>query len=64
MKQLYLVFSNEKVAPLLQHLCWSQCLILIPLKDIDKIYYYANEVKNRLLSERQLEEIIKNREYE
>lgn len=64
MKQLYLVFSNEKVAPLLQQLCWSQCLILIPLKDIDKIFYYANEVKNRLLSERQLEEIIKNREYE
>lgn len=58
MKQLYLVFSNEKVAPLLQQLFWSQCLILIPLKDIDKIFYYANEVKNRLLSKRQLEEIL------
>ena len=64
MRQLYLVFSNEKVAPLLQQLCWSQCLILIPLKDIDKIYYYANEIKNRLLSKRQLEEIIKNKEFE
>ena len=64
MRQLYLVFSYEKVAPLLQQLCWSQCLILIPSKDIDKIFYYANEVKNRLLSKRQLEEIIKNREYE
>ena len=41
MKQLFLIFSNEKVAPLVQQLNWSHCLILIPIKDIDKIYYYA-----------------------
>lgn len=33
MKQLFLIFSNEKVAPLVQQLNWSHCLILIPIKE-------------------------------
>lgn len=55
MKQLYTIFSDEKVAPLVQQLSWSQCLILIPLKDINEIYYYASQVIVKRLSKRQLE---------
>lgn len=63
MKQLYTIFSNEKVAPLVQQLSWSQCLILIPIKDVNEILYYALQVKNKKLSKRQLEEIVRNKEY-
>ena len=63
MKQLYTIFSNEKVAPLVQQLSWSQCLILFPIKDVNEIFYYALQVKNRRLSKRQLEEIVRNKEY-
>ena len=58
------IFSNEKVAPLVQQLSWSQCLILFPIKDVNEIFYYALQVKNRRLSKRQLEEIVRNKEYE
>ena len=61
MKQFYNVFSNEKVSPLVTHLTWTNCLVLLSIKDVNELYYYANEVKNRLLSKRQLEEIIKNK---
>ena len=44
-------------------LTWTHCLVLISIKDIDEIYYYALQVKNRTLSKRELEEIIKNKEY-
>ena len=64
MKQLYNVFSNEKVAPLVQQLSWSHCLILLPIKDTNKINYYIDQVSKRNLSKRQLETIIKNKEYE
>ena len=63
MKQLYNLLSNEKVAPL-ERLLWSHYKLLIPMKDINKINYYIMQVKNRSLSKRGLEEIIKNKEYE
>ena len=64
MRQFYNVFSNEKVSPLVTQLTWSHCLLLIPLKNINKINYYIKQVSNRNLSKRQLELIIKNNEYE
>ena len=64
MKQFYNVFSNEKVTPLVQQLSWSHCLILLPIKNINEINYYINQVSKRNLSKRQLEEIVKNNEYE
>ena len=64
MKQLYTIFCNEKVAPLVQQLSWSHCLILLPIKNINEINYYINQVSKRNLSKRQLEEIVKNNEYE
>ena len=36
MKQLYIVFSIEKVAPLVRQLNWTHCLLLLPLKDYDE----------------------------
>ena len=64
MKKLYNVFKNEKVAPLVPQLTWSQCLLLIPINNINEIRYYATQTKERNLSKRQLEEIVKNKEYE
>ena len=63
-RKFYVVFSNEKVAPLAPQLSWSHCLILLPIKDIDKINYYINQILNRNLSKRQLQDTIKNNEYE
>ena len=44
-------------------LTWSQCLILLPIKDIKEICYYALQVKTKRLTKRQLEEVVKNKEY-
>lgn len=63
-KKFFLVFSNEKVAPLAPQLSWSHCLLLIPLKDINKINYYINQISIKNLSKRQLQDAIKNNEYE
>lgn len=64
MRKFYNVFRNEKVAPLVPQLTWSHCLILIPIKDIYEIYYYIVQVKKRRLTKRQLENIVKNKEYD
>lgn len=63
-RKFYLIFSNEKVAPLVPQLSWSHCLKLLPIKDIDKINYYIEQIIKRNLSKRELEHIIKNKEYE
>lgn len=63
-RKFYLIFSNEKVAPLVPQLSWSHCLILLPIKDINKINYYIEQVSKRNLSKRQLENAIKMKEYE
>ena len=64
MRRFYILFENQKVAPLVPKLSWSQSLLLLPLKDINKINYYFNQVIVRKLSKRQLQEIIKNKEYD
>ena len=64
MKQFYNVFRNEKVSPLVSQLNWSHCLILLPIKDSNKINYYIKQISSRNLSKRQLENIIKSKEYE
>jgi predicted nuclease of restriction endonuclease-like (RecB) superfamily len=63
-RKFYLIFSDKKVAPLVPQLSWSHCLILLPLKDINKINYYMQQISKRNLSKRQLQEIIKLKEYE
>jgi len=60
-RRLYL-FS--KVHPLGAQLTMSHYRLLFPLTNDNEINYYINRVIERRLSKRQLEEIIKNREYE
>ena len=64
MKQFYLMFQNEKVSPVVTQLNWSHFIVLLPLKDINEVNYYIEQVTTRNLSKRQLQEIIKNKEYE
>ena len=64
MRQLYILFESEKVAPEVRQLSWTHCLSLLSIKNIDKINYYINRVVNNNLSKRELQEIIKNNEYE
>ena len=64
MKNFYLMFKDEKVAPLAQLLKWSHYVELLPLKDVNKINYYIKIIINQNLSKRKLRERIKNKEYE
>ncbi len=64
MRQLYMLLSNEKVAPIMRQLSWSHCLILLSIKDFNKINYYINQCLINNLSKRQLQEKVKLKEYE
>ena len=64
MRQFYNMFSNEKVSPVVTQLTWTHYLLLLSIKDKNEIIYYIDQVSKRNLSKRQLEEIIKNKEYE
>ena len=64
MKQFYNMFKDEKVSPVATQLTWTHYLVLLSVKDKNAIYYYIEQISKRNLSKRQLEEIIKNKEYE
>ena len=64
MKQLYNLFNEEKVSPLVTQLTCTHYLVLLSIKDKNAIYYYIEQISKRNLSKRQLEEIIRNKEYE
>ena len=64
MRQFYLMFKDKLWQPLVANLNWSHCILLLPLKDIEKINYYINQIKKYNLSKRQLQEKIKSKEYE
>ena len=64
MKQFYNTFSSEKVSPMGTQLTWSHCRALLSIKDYDKINYYIYLTLSNNLSKRELEEKIKNNEYE
>ena len=64
MKQFYTVFCNKKVSPLVTQLTWTHYLVLISLKDFNAIEYYIDICKKNNLSKRELQERIKNHEYE
>lgn len=63
-RKFYVVFSNVKVAPLVPQLSWSHCLILLSIKDVNKINYYIDQIKIHHYTKRQLQNAIKNHEYE
>lgn len=64
MRQFYRMFSNEKVSSLRTQLTWSHYRQLLSMKDVNEIQYYINQCIKLNLSTRELEEKIKNREYE
>ena len=64
MRKFYEIFSNEKLEPLVPKMGWSQLFVLLPVKNIDTIIYYINVCQQNNLTKRQLQEKIKNHEYE
>ena len=64
MRQLYVMFNDEIWKPLVSKLSWTTFLILMPLNDDNKMYYYANQCLLYNLSKRQLQQRIKSNEYE
>ena len=64
MRQLYQFFEKQKWSPLGTKLSISHVRQLFSLTDSNEINYYADQIEKRNLSKRQLEEIIKNKEYE
>ena len=55
---------NEKVQTLSAQLTMSHYRLLFSINDDDKINYYINEIINKNLSKRELEQKIKSKEYE
>ena len=60
----YCFFNDDFWKPLVSKLNWINLLLITPLKDKDKMYYYANLSIKENLSKRQLQLKIKNKEYE
>ena len=63
MKQLYIIFSNEKVSTMWTQLSWSHLRLLFTL-DINCINYYVNITRKQNITVRELELKIKNNEYD
>ena len=64
MRKFYEIFSNRKLTPLVSKLHWSHYIQLLSLKDSEAIVYYINLTLERNLTKRQLQQKIKNREYD
>ena len=64
MRQLYIMFKDDFWKPLVSKLSWTCLLVIMPLKDKNRMYYYSNQCINYNLSKRQLQEKIKSKEYE
>ena len=61
MRQFYLF---QKGQPVVDQLSWSHYTIILSLKNIDKINYYIEQIKNYHWSKRELISRIKSNEYE
>ena len=64
MRQLYQFFEEQKWSPLGTKLSISHIRQLFSINDSNEINYYVEQIEKRNLSKRQLEEIIRNGEYE
>ena len=64
MRQFYQFFEKQKWSPMGTKLSISHIRQLFCFTNSNEINYYANQIEKRNLSKRQLEEIIKNKEYE
>ena len=63
-RQLYILFDNQKWSPLATKLSYSHYVELLPFKDINKIKYYIYVCEKYNLSRNELRVRIKNKEYE
>ena len=63
MRQLYQFFEKQKWSPVGTKLSISHIRQLFSLTDNNEINYYAKQIEKRNLSKRQLEDIIKSKEY-
>ena len=63
MRQFYIKFKDEKVSPMGTQLSWSHYRVLLSLNDYNEIFYYINQVETRKLTKRELEDIVKLKEY-
>lgn len=64
MRKFFEIFSNEKLNPLGSKLSWSHYRELLTIKNIDAIMYYIDICEKNNLSKRQLQERIRNHEYD
>ena len=64
MRQLYIFFEEQKWSPVGTKLSISHIRLLFNFDDNNAIKYYANQVAIRNLSKRELERIIKDKEYD
>jgi len=64
MRKFYELFNNAKLNPMGSKLCWSHYRELLVLKNIDEIKYYIDICETNNLTKRQLQERIKNHEYD
>ena len=64
MRKFFEVFSNKKLNPLGSKLSWSHYRELLTIKNIDAIIYYIGICEKNSLSKRQLQERIRNHEYD
>ena len=64
MRKYYEIFKEPKLTPLGSKLSWTHYRILISIKNTEEIIYYINQCILLNLTKRELEERIKNKEYE
>ncbi len=64
MRKFYEIFNNKKLTPLVSKLNWSHCILLISIKSETEIIYYVTQIETRKLTKRELEQLIKSKEYE
>ena len=64
MRQFYNLFKDEIWKPMVSKLTWTHFLVLIPIKDKNKMNYYINQTIELHLTKRELIQKIKNEEYE
>ena len=64
MRQFYEMTLEIKWNPMGSILSWSHYKVLLPLKNIDEIKYYIDVCEKRNLTKRELQSLIKSKEYE
>ncbi|MBQ2873062.1 MAG: DUF1016 family protein [Bacilli bacterium] len=64
MRKFYEIFSNGKLNPVGSKLSWTHYRELLVVKNIDAIKYYIKICEENNLSKRELQEKIKNHEYD